>query len=344
VTLEEVRAKAREKLKGKCGVYRTCDGALTKVCQNQGYGGPIGMGGVGSGTSFENNARALAKVHLKMRVIGPHFEPDTRVTFFGNPLSMPVFGASVSGVKSFGEPLSEAEFCRAVVLGCADAGTLGFRGDTFTYSLEATPGIDAIAEAGGRGVKICKPRDFSTLSALFRKAEEAGAVAVGVDVDGCGSTIMAKHEKPVFRKSVEELRELAESTKLPFIVKGVMCPEDAVAACDAGAASVVVSNHGGRVLDGTPGTAEVLPVIADAVKGRTVLLADGGVRNGFDAFKMMALGADGVLVGRDIVRAAVGAGREGVRIHMEHMRSTLAKAMLMTGCPAVKDISRDALA
>ena len=157
--------------------------------------------------------------------------------------------------------------------------------------------------------------------------------------------MMNTHDKKVFRKSQADLEALAQSTPLPFIVKGVMCAEDAVAAADAGAAGIVVSNHGGRVLDHTPGTAAVLPAIADALKGRAVtVFADGGVRTGYDVLKMLALGADGVLVGRDIVRAAVGAGAEGVALQMQTLQMSLAKAMLMTGCDTLAEVSDHVLA
>ncbi|MFX0091008.1 MAG: alpha-hydroxy-acid oxidizing protein, partial [Candidatus Hodarchaeota archaeon] len=154
---------------------------------------------------------------------------------------------------------------------------------------------------------------------------------------------MAKYNKPVFRKSIDDLKELVSATNLPFVVKGVMCAEDALAAIEAGAKAIVVSNHGGRVLDHTPGTADVLPEIVAEVKGKITVLADGGIRNGYDALKMLALGAEGVLVGRDIIRAAVGAGIEGVQVHMKFLQNTFAKAMLMTGCSTLKDIKRDIL-
>jgi isopentenyl diphosphate isomerase/L-lactate dehydrogenase-like FMN-dependent dehydrogenase len=164
-------------------------------------------------------------------------------------------------------------------------------------------------------------------------------VSVGTDIDGCGSSIMRKHKKPVFRKSIEDLRELASATALPFIVKGVMAVEDAEGAVEAGAAAIVVSNHGGRVLDHTPGTAEVLPKIAEAVKGKIKILADGGIRTGYDVLKMLALGAEATLVGRDIVRAAVGGGMEGVRLQMDYFQETLMKAMMMTNRFSLEDIS-----
>jgi len=129
-----------------------------------------------------------------------------------------------------------------------------------------------------------------------------------------------------------------QSVGLPFVVKGLMCPSEAEAAVKSGASAIVVSNHGGRVLDHTPGTAEVLPEIVRAVKGDITILVDGGGRTGYDVLKMLALGAEGVLVGRDIVRAAIGGAEEGVRIQMEYRKETLSKAMLMTGCKDVKSV------
>jgi isopentenyl diphosphate isomerase/L-lactate dehydrogenase-like FMN-dependent dehydrogenase len=344
-TVEDVRNIAREKLKGICGVYKDCDGDPRRLCQGQSYGKALGIGGIGSGVSFNNNFLALKKYKLKMELIEKDFTPDSEYNFFGKELAMPLMAASVAGVNSFGGDIviTEQEFCRAVVLGCRAAGSLGWRGDTYTYSLENSYGINAIAEADGYGVKIVKPRDQETIIKFFKKAEEVGCVAVGVDIDGCGSYAMATHNKPVFKKSVEDVKELVSSTKLPVIIKGVMCIEDASKAVEAGAAAIVVSNHGGRVLDHTPGTADVLPAIAAKLKGRTRIIVDGGVRTGYDVLKMLALGAESVLIGRDIIRASVGAGIKGVQIHMEYMQKTLMKAMKMTNCKSLTEITSEIL-
>ena len=341
MNLEDVRNEARKKLMGICGVYKDCDGSPMRICQGQSYGKPLKFGGIGSGTSFHNNFLAFRKYNLKMKIIGDHFEPDTSYDFFGNKLSLPVMAASVAGVNSFGgeSVISEKEFCRSVVLGAKSAGTVGWRGDTYTYSLENTFGIDAIAEANGWGVKIVKPRDQETIMKFFEIAEQARSIAVGTDVDGCESFAMSAHNIPVFRKSLDDLKELIASTKLPVIIKGIMCVEDAKLACQAGAAAIVVSNHGGRVLDHTPGSMDVLADIAIEMKGKIKIFLDGGVRTGYDVIKALALGAEAVLIGRDIVRAAVGAGIEGVRIHMEYMQKTLAKAMKMTNCKNLSEIS-----
>ena len=342
MTLTKVREEAKKKLMGVCGVYKICDGDAMRICQGQSYGRPLGFGGIGSGASFNNNVLALKKLKLKMKTIGDHFEADTTYDFFGRELSMPIMGASIAGVNSFGgeKVISEKEFCRSVVLGCKDAGTIGWRGDTYTYSLDKSYGIDAIAEANGLGVKIVKPREQEVIVDFFKKAEKAGSVAVGVDIDGCGSYAMATHNKPVFKKNINDLKELVSSTTLPVIVKGIMSLDDAVAAKNAGAAAIVVSNHGGRVLDHTPGTVEVLPEIVAELEGKTRIIIDGGFRTGYDILKALALGAESVLIGRDIVRAAVGAGIEGVRIQMEHLQKTLAKAMKMTNCKDLTEVNR----
>jgi isopentenyl diphosphate isomerase/L-lactate dehydrogenase-like FMN-dependent dehydrogenase len=258
---------------------------------------------------------------------------------------MPIMGASVAGVNSFGgeNVISEKEFCRAVVLGCKEAGTVGWRGDTYTYSLQNTFGLDAIAEADGWGVKIVKPRDQDTIKKLYSKAEKINCIAVGTDLDGCCSFAMNTHHQPVFKKSFNDLKELVSSTKLPVIFKGIMNIEDALIAQKAGAAAIVVSNHGGRVLDHTLGTAEVLPSIVEKLQNRLHIFVDGGIRTGYDVLKMLALGAEAVLVGRDIVRAAVGAGIYGVKTHMEYMQKTLSKAMKMTNCSCLKEITQDIL-
>ncbi|MFX1575264.1 MAG: alpha-hydroxy-acid oxidizing protein, partial [Promethearchaeota archaeon] len=273
-SLEDVRNIAREKLKGICGVYKECDGDPRRLCQGQSYGRALGIGGIGSGASFNNNFLALKKYKLKMKLLGEHFTPDSSYNFFGKKLSMPIMAASVAGVNSFGgdKVITERDFCRAVVLGCRDTGTLGWRGDTYTYSLENSYGLNAIAEAGGWGVKIVKPRDQGIIMKFFNKAEEVRCAAVGVDIDGCGSYAMATHNEPVFKKSIEEIKELVSSTNLPVIIKGVMCVEDAIVAKEAGAAAIVVSNHGGRVLDHTLGTAEVLPSIVEEIKGKIKII------------------------------------------------------------------------
>ncbi len=326
-----------------CAAYPSCDGNFDKVCQKEAYGKPIGFGGAGQGASFRNNTQALLNLRLKMRVVGEHTEPDTSIEFLGMKLEFPVMGASTAGIEKYNNAMPEKDFCRAIVRGCKDAGTIGWRGDTWFYTPENNPALQVLKEEQGRGIPIFKPRAQDVLKKLIHMAEDAGCPAVGLDLDGCGSTIMARHGQPVFRKSVKDLKELIEFTKLPFITKGIMAVEDAEGCAEAGARVISVSNHGGRVLDSTPGVAEVLPEIAAALKGKVFITADGGVRTGYDVLKMIALGADAVLLGRDIIRASVGAGALGVKIHMEHIQKGFKKAMFMTGQSSVKDIDKQVL-
>jgi isopentenyl diphosphate isomerase/L-lactate dehydrogenase-like FMN-dependent dehydrogenase/rubredoxin len=343
-TLEQARDRAREILAGKCGVYPRCDGLPDRICQRQAYGGSIGLGGAGSGRSFAANFAALERLRLRTQLVGAHFEPNTELDFFGTRLAFPVIGASTSGVGNYHESIDELAFCNDCIEGCRDAGTISWRGDTFFYTEDSHPGLQSIEAAGGYGVQIFKPRAQDVLKRLIERAEKAGCPAVGVDLDGCGSTNMAGAGQPVFRKSPAELEDLVETTSLPFIFKGIMDPDDAEACVAAGAKVVAVSNHGGRVLDGTPSVAEALSQVVDRIQGQALITADGGVRTGYDVLKLLALGADAVLMGRDVIRAAIGGGRKGVQLQLSHVGKTLQKAMVMTGCPSLADIGPGVLA
>ncbi len=129
-----------------------------------------------------------------------------------------------------------------------------------------------------------------------------------------------------------------------FVIKGILDPEDARAAVDAGADGIVVSNHGGRQLDGVPSTARALPAIADAVGGRLTVLADGGVRSGLDVVRMLALGADGVLLGRAWAYALAARGGAGVTQLLELIEAEMRVAMALTGVTGIGQIDRAILA
>ena len=140
---------------------------------------------------------------------------------------------------------------------------------------------------------------------------------------------------------MEELAEIIKDAGVPFIVKGVMTVKGALKAKEAGASAIVVSNHGGRVLDQCPSTAEVLPEIAAAVKGSMTILVDGGIRSGVDIFKALALGADGVLIARPFVTAVYGGGREGVEELVSRLGAELQDTMTMCGAHSLSEITRD---
>ncbi|MCP3898419.1 MAG: alpha-hydroxy-acid oxidizing protein, partial [Desulfobacteraceae bacterium] len=299
--------------------------------------------GVGQGHSFRANVDSLAGIQFNMSVLGEHFEPDTSTSFLGLDLKFPVLASSTAGVKLYNDAMDETLFCTSVLKGAKEAGTIGLRGDTWFYQADNHPSLDSMKECDGYGIPIFKPRSQSVLKQFIEKAEKLNCKAVGVDLDGCGSTIMALHGQPVFRKSAKDIEELVKFSSLPFIAKGIMMPEEAQKCADAGVAVISVSNHGGRVLDSTPGVATVLPLIRKKLGNSVTITADGGVRTGYDVLKMLALGADAVLLGRDIIRASVGAGTLGVKIHLEHIKQTLAKAMFMTGTKNIKMIDSNIL-
>mgnify|MGYP001063663029 CR=1 FL=1 len=265
-SLDAVRDAARKKMKGICAVYPACDGNFDKICQKEAYGKPIGLGGAGSGQSFRNNTSALADVRFNMSVVGDHFEPDTRCSFLGLDLDFPVLASSTAGAERYNDALDETSFCKSVLLGSKEAGTIGLRGDTWFYTLENHPSLTAMEECGGYGIPIFKPRSQEVLKKLIERAESYGCRAVGVDLDGAGSTIMAREGQPVFKKSVKDIEELVNFTALPFIAKGIMIPDEAQKCADAGVSVIAVSNHGGRVLDSTPGVATVLPLIREKIQ------------------------------------------------------------------------------
>jgi L-lactate dehydrogenase (cytochrome) len=148
-----------------------------------------------------------------------------------------------------------------------------------------------------------------------------------------------------FRPSVtwRDLDFIRETWDGPLIIKGILDEADARNAADLGADGIVVSNHGGRQLDGVPSTARALPVIADAVGDRLTVLADGGVRSGLDVVRMLALGAKGVLLGRAWVYALAGGGQEGVAHMLRLIEAEMRVAMALTGCTRIEDITREAL-
>ena len=327
-----MRATAREQLKGFCRVCPVCDG---RACAGE----VPGMGGVGTAGAFKANMDALARVKLNLRTIHAVKEPDMSLTLWGRTLAMPILVAPITGsTYNMGGTMTEEAFIAEMVAGALQAGTLCMTGDGADPTMFGS-GIKAAKENNGASIAIIKPRTQDMIKNHLRTAEEAGLVATGMDVDGAGLVTMAMKGQPVGPKTPDELHEVIAATRLPFIVKGVMTVDEAEAAVAAGAAAIVVSNHGGRVLDFTPGAAEVLPAIAACVKGKAIIFADGGVRSGADVLKLLALGADAVLVGRPMVIAAFGGGREGVALVLNQLRNELLQAMLLTGTTDVKKVS-----
>lgn len=150
-------------------------------------------------------------------------------------------------------------------------------------------------------------------------------------MDAAGLVTLREMGRPVSPKPAVKLAEVIKKIPAKFVVKGVMTPDEAMLCVNAGASAIVVSNHGGRVLDGVPGTARVLSKIAAAVRGQIDVLVDGGVRSGVDVLRMLALGADAVMIGRPFSLATIGGGKEGVSDYLQRIRQELVQVMVLTG-------------
>lgn len=225
-----------------------------------------------------------------------------------------------------------------MIRGCHAAGMLPSLGDGESDELLST-GLQVLNDQQLPGLVFLKPWQNDSFLERLTGIDPRLVPALGTDLDACGLIAMNHHGRGVYPKTEAELRELTQASPVPFILKGIMTPGDALAAHRAGAAAIIVSNHGGRVLDHARGTAEALPAIARELKGKLAMLVDGGIRDGVDIFKMLALGADGVLIGRPFATWAFGGGAEGVRQFGENLRRDLATAMLLTGAARLDEIS-----
>ncbi len=330
----EVLNNARKLIYEKCKVCVDCNGVACK-------GQVPGAGGKGSGAGFIRNREKINDIKVNLDTIVPQKEIYTSIEFFGIDFKYPVFAAPVSAVGlNYSEALDDFEYSKAVIKGCKDAGVIGFTGDGVKDEFYDLP-LQAVSHYGGYGIPTIKPWRNEEIIEKIKKAEEKGAIGVAMDIDAAGLVTLALLGKPVGTKSVEELKKIISSTKLPVILKGIMTVEGAKKALETGAYGIVVSNHGGRVLDHTLATIEVLPAIAEAVQGRMKIFIDGGFRTGLDVFKALALGADAVLIGRPYIVAAYGGGAEGVKIYTEKLGRELKETMIMTGCHKLKDINTD---
>ncbi len=321
LTEREVLDKARERLSPTCHVCPECNGI---ACAGQ----LAGIAGAGTGVSFQNNFTALKRVKLVMRTIHGVTKADPSMTLFGQKISFPAVCAPMGPAATrFGKGISQEEWFDALVGGSAAAGTLGAVGDNLTSRLEDVKrNLGVIERYKGKSSYNSKPIPNSTILRWVPAIEATGAAFLSIDVDSGP-------------KSTAELRELVRAFRIPVVVKGIMTPDDALRCAEAGVAGIVVSNHGGRRLDHTPGVADVLPSIVPKLKGsRLVVLADGCAHTGIDVLKYLAMGANAVLVGRHLLRAAYGGGVKGVALFLDNMRADLERAMVLVGAPTVSRI------
>ena len=318
------------------------------------------------------NRAAYERISIAYRVLVDVSRRDLSTAVLGQPVALPVLVAPTAFQR-----LATPEGERATARAAGAAGTV-----MILSTLSNTPVEEVVAAAGGPvWFQLYVYRDRQATEGLVRRAEAAGCRALVLTVDapllgrrerdirnrfqlppglsvanllpegygdlpaaggsGLAAYVAALLDPALSWRDVAWLRSL---TRLPLLVKGIVRPDDALRAADAGAAGVVVSNHGGRQLDTSPATIEVLPEIADALAAhghRLEVLVDGGVRRGTDVLKALALGARAVLVGRPILWGLATGGAEGAARVLAMLRDELDLALALAGAPTLADVTRD---
>ena len=336
MTYQEILANARTCIGPYCKACPQCNG---KACGAQ----MPGPGAKGVGDTAIRNYDAWKKIRINLDTISENVVPDTSMDFFGHTMKYPFFAGPVGAVKlHYGDKLDDVAYNDILVSACADAGIAAFTGDgTNPAVMEAA--CAAIKAKDGFGIPTVKPWDVNTLKVKFDLVRSSGCFAVAMDIDAAGLPFLQNLQPPAGSKTVEELAQVISAAGKPFIVKGIMTVEAAKKALAAGASGIVVSNHGGRVLDQCPATAEVLYEIAQAVGGEMKIFVDGGIRTGTDIFKALCLGADGVIIARPYVTAVYGGAEEGVAVYTEKLGAELIDTMKTCGAKSIADLNESFL-
>ena len=334
MTYDEVLKSARGNMGPYCKVCPVCNGA---ACKNQ----MPGPGAKGVGDNAVRNYQKWQEIRVNMDTIHENKPIDTSVELFGRTFKYPFFAGPVGAMTlHYGEKYDDLAYNNLLVDACAKGGIAAFTGDG-TNAKVMEGATAAIKAAGGLGIPTVKPWNLETIREKMELVKASGSFAVAMDIDGAGLPFLKNLTPPAGSKTVDELRDVAEMAGVPFIIKGIMTRRGALKAKDAGAAAIVVSNHGGRVLDQCPATAEVLEDIVEAVGGRMKILVDGGLRSGVDVFKALSMGADSVLLGRPFVTAVYGGAAEGVQCYIDKIGGELEDTMRMCGANTISDITRD---
>jgi 2-keto-3-deoxy-6-phosphogluconate aldolase len=220
-------------------------------------------------------------------------------------------------------------------------------GSMMWIGIASSEQVKEVLQTGVPTVRIVKPyQDMEAMIRELKEAEEGGAIAVGTDIDFFyggkrGDKVFAP--KAMGPKTVAELGKLVKATRLPFIVKGVLSVEDAKKALEVGAGGIVVSNHGGSVIDYAAHPLEVLPEIKRIIGDRMPIFVDSGIRRGSDMMKALALGADAVLVGWVLLMGLAADGSQGVTEMVNVLTGELRRIMSVTGCRTVAEIGDEIL-
>ena len=316
-------------------------------------------GGSGDEVSVDEAEPAWRRYRLRPHVLRDVGEVDTSLELLGTRLRTPVLVAPTA-LHGLAHPDAE----RATAKGAADAGSLLVVSTRASLELEQVP-------VGPWWFQVYVLRDRGLTRALVDRAVAAGASALVVTGDTPRVALkkrtgapprdpaalagLAQHRAAGREEDdadVEQdpgadlsvVAQLAEQSGLPVLVKGVLRGDDATACLEAGAAGVIVSNHGGRQLDRAVPTAQALPEVVDAVGDRAPVLVDGGLRSGVDVLTALALGARAVLVGRPVLWGLAAGGADGVRDCLDALTADLEEAMALAGAPALAAVTHDLLA
>lgn len=325
--------------------------------------------GSGDERTLARNREAFAEVPLLPRVLRDVSEVSTGIELLGRPAASPIVVAPTA-FHRLAHPDGEAATARGV----AAAGSI------FCLSSLGNTPVDEVAAAssGRRWFQLYVFRDRGFTRSLVEGAVAAGFEAIVLTVDAPvlgrrepdirngfelpeGIEIACAGERAVappgesglahfFATQLDPsldwsaLSWLCEISELPVLVKGIHRPDDAERAIAHGAAGVIVSNHGGRQLDGAPASIEMLPAVAERLNGSTTLLVDGGVRRGVDVARALCLGADAVLIGRPILWALALGGSDGVQRVLEDLTRELGSTMMLLGARDPGELDRDLLA
>ena len=318
-------------------------------------------GGAGDERTLRWNREAFSRYRLRPRVLIDVSSVSTETTVLGTPVSMPVLVAPMAY-----QAIAHEDHELGMARGAAAAGTLMCLSTVAT----ATPtDVAAAAPGGARWLQIYVFRDRAVSDEVIAQALEAGFSALVLTADlpvvgvrdrelRAGFDVpegevpafaaararggAADHALGLFDAALQwdYVAELRERWRVPVIVKGLVTAEDAVLACEHGAEGVVVSNHGGRQLDGAVAALDALPEVVDAVAGRAEVYMDGGVRRGTDVVTALALGARAVLVGRPAVYGLAFGGEKGVLQVLEILRDETENALALLGCRSPSEVTR----
>jgi len=316
-------------------------------------------GGAGIERTLGENIAAFASWRLRQRVLCGIDDVSTATTVLGQRVESPVVVAPVA-YQGMAHADGEEGMARA-------AAAVGSAICLSTFSNASTAQVAEAAPGAVRFLQVYVFRDHGVTDELIAQAIEAGfsAVFLTVDLPVVGPRdrerrihwTFSDESLPAVRYAIERgvtggslgmldpaldwayLERLVSSVPVPVVVKGILDPEDAVLAAEHGAAGIVVSNHGGRQLDGATPSLEALPEIVDAVADRLEVLFDGGIRRGTDVATALALGAHAVLAGRMPLWGLGARGEDGAREVLELLREELAVALHLTGCRSVDELS-----